>query len=106
MSPRGRPIASQASAELPRADSVRLRASVDDSPSEPPVVATKPPTPSNNNSNGQRRPSNDTGQTKSQMTRPAPVDHQTHDAKDKLGKVPSPSISTAISERQGSPLST
>lgn len=117
MSSEGTQIASQnirGFAEPPRADSVGLRASVGDSPSGLPFVATEPPTPSTSDSNritGHRAPSNGTGDTKSQMTRPggpAPVDPpsaQTH-AQDKLGKVPSLSISTSIPEVQGSPLST
>ncbi|KAF8485965.1 hypothetical protein DFH94DRAFT_688342 [Russula ochroleuca] len=110
-------------AELPRADPMRSQASADDSPSALHLMATgPPPTPSNNptsDSNirtGQRSP-NDTadgrshGQAKSEIARPsepAPVDPpsaQIH-SQDKLGKVPSPSISTAIPEAQGSPLPT
>jgi hypothetical protein len=122
------PVASQTmrrSAELPRADSVRSQAPVEDySHSELPTVATGSPPPSNNNTTsdsncktGRDSPSTDTveggshGHTRSRVARhsgPAPVDpppDKTH-AQDKLGKPPSPSISTAIPEAQISPLPT
>jgi hypothetical protein len=113
-------------AEPPRADSVRSpQALVANSPSGLPVMATGPPTsgPSNNTmaelnrKTRQRSSSYDTvdggnhGHTKSQVARPdapAPVDPpsaQMH-TKDKLGIVPSPSISTAIPDAQGSSLPT
>jgi hypothetical protein len=110
-------------AEPPHADSVGSpQASVTNSPSGLPVMATGPPTsdPSNNTMsepNRQRSPSDHTvdggshGHTKSQVARPdrpAPVDQpsaQMH-TKNKLGTVSSPSISTAIPDAQGSPLPT
>lgn len=125
--PRDAPVASQTvrrSAELPRADSVRSQASVEDSHPGLPTVATGSPSPSNNNTTsdsncktGRNSLPNDTveggshGHTRSQVARhsgPAPVDPpppKTH-AQDKLGKLPSPSISTAIPEAQISPLPT
>jgi hypothetical protein len=119
-------------AELARADSVgspkqaSKQASVTNSPSRHPVMATGPPTsgPSNNtmsepNRKTQQRSRSDDdtvdggshGHTKSQVARPGPApvnlpSAQMH-AKDKLGTVSSPSISTAIPEHaQGSPLPT
>lgn len=122
------PVASQTmrrSAELPRADSLRSQAApVEDSHSGLPTVAAGSPPPSNNNATsvsncktGRDSSSNDTvvggshRHTRSQVARhsgPAPVDPppaKTH-AQDKLGKPPSPSISTAIPEAQISPLPT
>lgn len=121
-------------AEPPRAGSVGSRqASVTDSPSGLPVMATGPPTsgPSNNNNNTmsepnrktprQRSHSDDTvadggshGHTKSQVARPgapAPVDPlsaQMHIKDKQLGTATAPSISTAttIPDAQGSPLPT
>lgn len=111
----------------PRADSVGSpQASVTNSPSGLPVMATGPPTsgPSNNKTSEPNRKtrhrsaSNDTvdggshGHTKSQVARPdaVPVDPastQMH-TKGKPGIVSSPSISTAtaIPDAQGSPLPT
>ena len=115
-------------AEPARADSVGSpkQASVTNSPSGHPVMTTGPPTsgPSNNTmsepnrkTTQQRSHSDDAveggshGHTKSQVTRPGPApvnlpSAQMH-AKDKLGTMSSPSISTAIPEHaQGSPLPT
>ena len=122
---RGAPVASQAlrRSERRRADVVRSQASVDDSHSGLPAVATGPPIPSNdtmsdsNRRTGRHSPSNDAVEdgshehTKSELARPSgpvPVDPSsaTTHAQDKLGKMPLPSIATDIPEAQIPPLPT
>ena len=117
--PRGMPIASRnPRVAEPRADPVRPQASLDDSPSALPLMATGPPPSNNTISNsvsktGLRSPSDNADggsreHTKSlveRSDRPVPVDPssaQTH-SHDKFGKVPSPFISTAISEDPAPP---
>lgn len=121
ISPRGMPIASRNTrpdpgvAELPRADPMRPQASIHDSSSALPLMATGSPPSNNDSKTGLRSPSNDTADggsrehTKSHVARPDrpisvdPPSAQTH-SQDKLGKLPSLSMSTTSPEAQGPPL--
>jgi hypothetical protein len=102
-------------AEVPRAESAKAPTTVDNPPSRLPVIHAVPPTPSNDNKSdssrqvGPQSPPDDAVEGHEHHgSHPAPRDSVSVQAhiQNKLGKAPSLSISTSISEAQVPSLTT